>query len=157
MGLDVILIKINGINSINFDEYGHIIDDNGNIIKDYYNVGYWYKYSFIYNFFLENNNADGDNGDYIYIEDDDINLLISYIKNDLDYITSLYIINGKFNKDIYDNIEKYIDSDVLYLQIYYGLSDAEYDKHHIERLKTVLDDLIKSKEIEGKYYYSYSY
>ena len=143
-------VKIKATNPVNFDECGRIINDDGNIITNYYNLGSWNKYNFIEVFLLENTIIDNNNYN---IDDNVINKLMFYIRHDLDYIASLCIIDGNFNKDIYDNIEKYINSDILKLQTCHAYGDMIYDKYHIMVLQNILDYLNNSKEIEGKYYF----
>ena len=155
MGLDIVLYKVKGVDSLINDD-SSIIDDNGNIVKYYEEVGDWYKCNFVYDFFLKH--IDTDNM-YNYVDDNTIDLLISYIKNDLKYIESLCYIDDILNEDISENIEKYIDVDKLYLNTRSGFffGSIKYDKYHVMNLKEVLSYLINSKEIEGKYYYHYSY
>jgi len=155
MGLDVFLLK--KIKSNINHNYEYFFDDeDANISKEYIIVGDWYKYNFVYLFFDTHINT---NKFHNYVDNEYIDLFISNIKDDLEYFDSLCIVDGKFNKDIYNNIEKYVDVKKLKLETRSGFffGDTRYNKYHIDILKIVLEDIIKSKEVDCAYYYNYSY
>jgi hypothetical protein len=115
-----------------------------------FNAAYWRKFNALHNYFVENIQEGNDDCKEYYIEQEDLEKIITLCKEDIEYLNTL---------EIKDNIYIDVDIDKLNLKpiggFFFGSTDI--DNYYYENLEDTIKQLTEALKEKGDFYYESSW
>lgn len=115
-----------------------------------FDAAYWRKFNALHNYFVENIQEGDDDCKEYYIEQEDLEKIITLCKEDIEYLNTL---------QIKDNIYIDVDIDKLNLKpiggFFFGSTDI--DNYYYEDLEDTIKQLTEALKEEGDFYYQSSW